>query len=107
MKRYGVMIRLRPEHESAYRLAHGAVPEPVLRTIERCNIRNYSIFLRNSILFGYFEYAGSDFNADMEAMAADPETQEWWSRMEPMQDPLPDREPGEWWASMREVFHID
>ena len=107
MTRYGVMIRLRPEFESEYCLAHGAVPEPVLRTIERCNIRNYSIFLRDSILFGYFEYAGSDFTADMAAMAADPATQEWWSRMEPMQDPLPNCEPGEWWASMREVFHID
>lgn len=107
MKRYGMLIRVRPEYAAAYRSAHCAVPADVLRTIERCNVRNYSIFLRNSILFGYFEYVGSDFKADMDLMAADPATQEWWSRMQPMQDPLPDRAPGEWWAAMEEVFHLD
>lgn len=107
MKRYGMVIRLRPEHEAAYRKAHSAVPPDVLRTIRECNIRNYSIFLRNSVLFGYFEYLGSDFSADMAKMAADPATQQWWSVMEPMQEPFPDRAPGEWWATMDEVFHLD
>jgi L-rhamnose mutarotase len=27
--------------------------------------------------------------------------------MEPMQIPLPSREPQEWWARMEEVFHLD
>ena len=107
MKRYGTMIGLRPEHEEAYRAAHGAVPGEVLRTIQECNIRNYSIFLRNSTLFGYFEYHGSDFEGDMAKMAANPATQRWWDVVGPMQDPLPDRLPGEWWASMDEVFHAD
>lgn len=107
MKRYGVVIRLRPEHEAAYRTAHSAVPPDVLRTIRECNIRNYSIFLRNSVLFGYFEYVGSDFSADMAKMAADQATQQWWSAMGPMQEPFPDRATGEWWATMDEVFHLD
>jgi L-rhamnose mutarotase len=107
VQRYGMTIRLKPEHESAYREAHGAVPEAVLRTLERCNIRNYSIFLRNSILFSYFEYVGSDFQSDMRAMAADPPTQAWWARMQPMQEPYSDRAAGEWWAAMDEVFHLD
>jgi L-rhamnose mutarotase len=107
IKRYAMVIRLRPEHEEAYIKAHAAVPSEVLRTIRDCNIRNYSIFLRNSVLFGYFEYIGSDFSADMAKMAADPATQQWWAVMEPMQDPYPDRSPGNWWASMDEVFHVD
>jgi len=107
MKRYGMVIRLRPEHEEAYRLAHGAVPTDVLQTIRECKIVNYSIFLLNSVLFGYFEYAGSDFQADMAKMAADPATQRWWEVMEPMQEPFPDRAPGEWWSTMDEVFHTD
>lgn len=107
MKRYGMVIRLRPEHEDAYRLAHSAVPSDVLQTIRECNIENYSIFLHHSVLFGYFEYVGSDFSADMARMAADPATQRWWEVMEPMQEPFPDRAPGEWWSPMDEVFHAD
>jgi L-rhamnose mutarotase len=43
----------------------------------------------------------------MAKMAADPATQQWWSRTEPMQLPFEDRAPGEWWAEMEEVFHLD
>ncbi len=107
MKRYGMVIRLRSEHEEAYRVAHSAVPQDVLHTIRECNIENYSIFLRSSVLFGYFEYVGSDFSADMAKMAADPATQRWWAIMNPMQEPFPDRPAGEWWSQMDEVFHLD
>ena len=107
MKRYGMIIGLRPEHEEAYKVAHRAVPEPILRMIKQCNIRNYSIYLRDSTLYSYFEYTGIDYAADMAKMAADPATQEWWSRMGPMQEPRADRAEGEWWAEMEEVFHLD
>lgn len=105
MKRYGQILRLRPEHEAEYIRYHAAVWPEVLRTIKHCNIRNYSIFLHDGMLFAYFEYTGEDFAADMAKMAADPHTQEWWRIMEPMQEPLPDRKPGEWWSRMEEVFH--
>jgi L-rhamnose mutarotase len=107
VKRYGMVIGLKAEHEAAYREAHTAVPEAVLCTIRECNIRNYSIYLRNSVLYSYFEYTGTDYVADMKRMSADPATQEWWSRMGPMQSPFEDRAPGEWWATMDEVFHLD
>jgi L-rhamnose mutarotase len=107
MTRYGMVIGVKPEHEQAYRTAHRAVPAAVLRMIKECNIHNYSIFIRNSVLYSYFEYVGVDFAADMAKMAADPATQEWWSRMGPMQLPFDDRISGEWWAAMEEVFHVD
>lgn len=107
MQRYAQIIHLRPESEAAYKKYHQAVWPEVLSKITECNIRNYSIFLRNNILFGYFEYVGNDFIADTAKMAADPKTQEWWTIMDPMQKPLDDRAEGEWWASMKEVFHLD
>lgn len=107
MKRYGMVIGLKPEQEEIYKAAHRAVPEPVLRMIRACNIRNYSIYLRDSTLYSYFEYTGTDFAADMAKMAADPATQEWWSRMGPLQEPRANRASGEWWAAMEEVFHLD
>lgn len=107
MKRYGLVIRVRPEALEKYKAYHAAVWPEVLETIARCNIRNYSIFLRDGYLFAYFEYHGRDYAADMAKMAADPKTQEWWSIMNPMQEPLDTRRPGEWWAEMEEVFHTD
>jgi L-rhamnose mutarotase len=107
VQRYGMTIRLKPEAETLYKQYHLAVWPEVLDRITACNIRNYSIFLHAGILFGYFEYFGDNFTADMQKMADDPQTQEWWAIMNPMQDPLSTRSEGEWWASMQEVFHID
>ena len=107
MKRYGMVLRVRPEKFEEYRRLHAAVWPGVLGMIAACNIRNYSIYHKDGFLFSYFEYAGSDFAADMAKMAADPTTQRWWALCEPCQDPLPTRAPGEWWANMEEVFHCD
>jgi|SRR5579872_4823644 L-rhamnose mutarotase len=107
MKRYGSVIGIKPESLAAYKQSHAAVWPEVLATIRRCNIRNYTIFLKDELLFGYFEYVGDDYSADMAKMAADPKTQEWWALMMPMQQPIETRSSGEWWASMEEVFHVD
>lgn len=107
MKRFGSTLHLRPQAEAMYKEYHRSVWPEVLRTIKDCNIRNYSIFLRDGILFSYFEYEGDDFAADMAKMAADKKTQEWWAIMNPMQEPLENRAEGEWWAGMQEVFHVD
>jgi L-rhamnose mutarotase len=107
MKRLGMMIKLRPGTESSYKQYHAAVWPEVLRTIQECNIRNYSIYFKDDILFSYFEYHGTDMESDWRKMAADPKTQEWWAVMQPMQEPIPTRKEGEWWATMEEVFHLD
>ncbi|MDE1163124.1 MAG: L-rhamnose mutarotase [Acidobacteriaceae bacterium] len=107
MKRYAQVIQLRPEDEAEYIRYHAEVWPTVLATIAACSIRNYTIFLRNSVLFAYFEYHGTDYAADMRKMAADPETQRWWSIMDPMQQPMHDAAPGEQWSPLLEVFHTD
>ena len=106
-KRYGQIIGLRPGTYEEYVKYHAAVCPGVLKTIYDCNIRNYSIFYKDSTLFAYFEYIGEDLAADMAKMAADPATQEWWAIMKPMQQPISTRAEGEWWADMKEVFHVD
>ena len=105
MKRYGMVIKVRPEKLEEYRALHAAVWPEVLKMIRECNIQNYSIFQRDGYLFSYMEYAGSDFEADMAKMAADPKTQEWWKLTDPCQEPLETAEEGEWWAPMEEVVH--
>ena|SRR5215472_5148273 len=107
MTRYGSVIRVKPEAIREYKKHHAAVWPEVLAMIRECNIRNYSIFLKEDLLFSYFEYWGADYGTDMARMAADKKTQEWWAVMMPMQKPLETRNEGEWWASMVEVFHMD
>ncbi len=105
MKRYGSVIKLRPQKEQEYRRLHAEPWPGVLAMIRACNIRNYSIFLKDGFLFSYFEYVGDDYAADMARMAQDPTTRDWWKLTDPCQEPLDTRKPGEWWASMEEVFH--
>ena len=107
LQRYGQRIGLKPDQIDAYERLHAAVWPQVLAMIHAGNMRNYSIFRHGSELFGYFEYVGTDFAADMAKIAADPTTQSWWKLTDPMQEPLPERAPGEWWATMQEVFHTD
>jgi len=105
MKRYGSVIKIKPEKLEEYKKLHANIWSGVAETIKECNIINYSIYHKDGFLFSYFEYTGDNFEADMEKMAADPITQKWWALCEPMQVPLETREKGEWWAFMEEVFH--
>jgi L-rhamnose mutarotase len=101
------VIGVDPAQFEFYKKYHAAVWPEILEMITACNIRNYSIFHKDNLLYAYFEYTGTDFSADMAKMAADPKTQEWWAVMEPMQRPVSTRANGEWWANMEEVFHLE
>ena len=112
VQRYGMVIGIKPEKIEAYKALHAAAWPGVLKKIKECNIRNYSIYLREIekgkfYLFSYFEYSGNDFQADMAKMAADPTTQKWWKETNPCQLPIPTRGPKEFWSAMEEVFHSD
>jgi L-rhamnose mutarotase len=105
--RCGQVLRLKPEHREEYVRYHANVWPEISKTITDGNIRNYSVFLKDDLLFAYFEYVGNDLQADWEKMVANPKMKEWWAIMTPMQIPLPTRAEGEWWANMAEVFHLD
>ena len=107
MTRYASVIGMKPENRAEYERLHADVWPDVLAKIYECNIRNYSIYRYGELLFSYFEYIGSDFDADMAKMAADPMTQKWWDVCKPLQSPVADRADGEWWATIPEVFHVD
>ena len=105
MKRYGMAIRIAPENLDEYKRLHANVWPGVLKMIGECNIRNYSIYHKDGMMFSCLEYVGDDFDADMAKMAADPTTQEWWDVCKPLLEPLETRAPEEFWANMEEVFH--
>ena len=107
MRRFGQIIRVRPDRIEEYERLHAATWPGVLAAIAAANIRNYSIFRHEEMLFAYFEYVGDDFAADMKAMAAEPVIQEWWARTDAMQEPFPERPTGDWWLTVPEIFHTD
>jgi L-rhamnose mutarotase len=107
MQRHGQLIGVKPDKFDEYERWHANVWPEILGMIRQCNIRNYSIYHKDGLLFAYFEYVGEDFAADMAKMAADPKTREWWAIQGPLQSPLPTRREHEWWAEMEEVFHTD
>jgi len=106
-RRIATVIRLRLEHEVEYRRLHANVWSSVLATLRRVGVRNYSIFLRDGLLFSYLEYTGDDWAAAQAEIAADPDTQRWWQLTDPMQEPLTTAAEGEWWAPAEEVFHLE
>jgi L-rhamnose mutarotase len=109
VKRMGMVIGIKPDRIAEYKRTHAAVWPEVLARISACNIRNYTIFLREpeNLLFAYWEYHGEDWAADAKKMAADARTKDWWAIHDPMQEALATRAPGEWWAMAEEVFHHD
>lgn len=109
-ERYAMVTGLKPEKEAYYRKLHAEPWPSVIARLEECHIRNYSIHRieigGRPYLIGYFEYVGDDFEADMDKMAADPETRRWWKETDPCQRPLPEaRKKGEIWTAAEEVFH--
>ena len=109
MQRMGMVIGVKPDMIAEYKRLHAAVWPEVLALISASNIRNYTIFLREpeNLLFGYWEYHGTDFSADRAKIVESPKNQEWWSFTIPCQQPLESRKQDEWWAMMEETFHHD
>ncbi len=106
VQRLGSVIGLKPEFEERYIILHKYTFPGVLRRIRDSNIRNYSIFLHERILFSYYEYQGQNYEGDMKKIGEDPITQDWWKLTDPMQEPIQDRKEEEWWASMDEIGHF-
>ncbi|MEL7345900.1 MAG: L-rhamnose mutarotase [Pseudomonadota bacterium] len=109
MNRMGHMIRLNPQTKAEYLRLHRETWPEILAIIAQAGIRNYSIFLREpeDLLFGYWEYHGTDYEADMARLAAEPRMQDWWAITDPMQTRLESVSQGEHWAPMAQVFFTD
>ena len=112
VKRVGMVTGIKPDKIAYYKELHAKPWPGVVKMIRACNIRKFSIYLHQIegqyFLFGYYEYVGRDFKADMAKMAADPETQRWWKETDPCQSPLPmAAEKNQIWTEIEEVFHSD
>jgi len=111
-KRFGMVIGIRPEKISEYKELHANTWPEILKNMEDANMRNFSIYLAELekgkfYLFGYYEYTGDDFEADMKKMKDCDISDKWSALCTSCQIPLDTRDEGQWWMDMEEVFHTD
>jgi L-rhamnose mutarotase len=110
-QRFAWVTGLRSEKAAYYEDLHAHPWPAVNRMLKQCHIGNFSIYKREIdgqlYLFAYLEYSGTNFEADMKRMAADPETQRWWKETDPCQRPLPDAlAKGKIWGDTTELYHL-
>ena len=107
VKRIGQVIGITPEDIQEYENLHATVCPSIKKIIKQANISNYSIFRYQNLLFAYLEYTGTDYEADMAKLAAEPEMQRWWKITDQMQWQVPEAKVKEWWHVINENFHVD
>ena len=103
MRRFIMYSDLKPEKVEEYVYLHRHPWKEILDWISECNITNYSISIRGTQLFTYYEYVGSDYEADMEKMAEGPRMEEWWSHTRPC---FLHHDEGKYYDDLEEIFYL-
>ncbi|ROV94205.1 hypothetical protein VSDG_05767 [Cytospora chrysosperma] len=112
-RRFGQIVKLKPECYEKYKEIHAAVWAEVSHQIKSSNIVDYSIFYddQTHILFATFKYVGYDYAGDMEHMKENPKVREWWKMTDQLQESMvPGATSSEagfpsWWKPVEEVFY--
>lgn len=106
-KIFGQIGMLKREKIEYYKNLHAKAWPGVLETITRCNLRNYSIFIQDNLVFSYFEYVGEDYKQDMKLMEEDPVTQEWWKHTKPCFERFSISHESEFYHDMEQIFYYE
>ena len=105
IKRVGMVVGIRPDMIEEYKRLHADGNAGVRDLLSKYNMHNFSIFLTEIAgkwyEFGYYEYTGDDFDADMAELAKEPRNIEWLQMCDPMQIPL-EGETG--WREMERAY---
>ena len=106
VKRVGMVIKIKPDKLEEYLALHSDSEAGVRDLLVKYNLRNFSIFMTqvedgNYYEFGYYEYWGDDFEADMKLLEAEPRNKAWLEMCDPMQIPL---EGEKSWREMKTIY---
>ncbi|TKA50431.1 hypothetical protein B0A53_06313 [Rhodotorula sp. CCFEE 5036] len=99
-RRFGSIIRLRPECVAAYKECHANCWPEVQKQITDCHIHDYVIYHdpETGLLFSSFKYTGDDFERDMALMREDPRSLVPGAQSSEAGAPS-------WWKPIEEVFY--
>ena len=105
VKRVGMVVQLNPQALEEYQRLHADSNPGVRDLLTKYHMQNFSIYLQQIegkwYEFGYYEYAGQDFEGDMARLAKEPRNIEWLKVCDPMQIPLPGAKG---WTEMKRVY---
>lgn len=102
MARGAFVLRIKPERVAEYVAAHAAVWPEMRTAISDAGIRNYSIFLHDTLAFGCLE--ADDLDASYATLAATEVNARW---QDAMADLLERRVADAGPASLPEIFRLD
>mgnify|MGYP001476117973 CR=1 FL=1 len=102
MKRLILHSELKPEKTDDYVRLHAQPWPELLELIRSCHIHNYSISIRGTELYTYYEYTGEDYEADMKRMDESPVMQRWWTHSKPC---FLHHSEGVYYDELREIFY--
>jgi len=104
-KRFGHLIRLKPEYEERYIVLHAHPFPGLIDQLRTSGLCNYSIFHHDNLLFSFYEYVGDNYEADMVAISENDTVQDWWTLTDSMQETLAPEDSDLWWMPMNEIWH--
>lgn len=106
IKYFGQLGLLKEGMEEEYVRLHAAPWPDVVKMIQECNLTNYSIFIHERLVFAYFEYVGTDYEADMKKMEEDPVTQRWWEHTHPCFEEYAFDKDSPYYHDMERIFYV-
>lgn len=83
MQRFISYAELKPDKVEDYIRLHADPWPELMALIDACHIHHYSISLRRTAVFTYYEYTGTDYAADMQRMENSSVMQRWWKYSKP------------------------
>jgi L-rhamnose mutarotase len=105
VKRVGMVIGIQPDKIAAYEQLHADSNPGVRDLLDKYHMHNFSIFLEQVngqwYEFGYYEYTGKDYDADMAKLAQEPRNIAWLKTTDPLQIPL---SGSDGWTMMKRVY---
>lgn len=102
VRRFIMYSDLKPEKVQEYMELHVKPWPELLELITKCNIHNYSISIRGTQLYTYYEYTGKDYEADMALMDNSAIMQAWWKYSKPC---FLNHEMAEYYEELKEIFY--
>lgn len=104
---FGQVGRIKPEKKDVYVDLHKNAWPEILKAISSCNIKNYSIFIRDNVVFSYFEYVGEDYEADKKKLAGYNICKKWWEITDPCFVKYDDHSENKDFENMERIFYLE
>jgi len=105
MPRYAFKLRIKPDAIEEYEREHQRVWPELLAKLKAVGIHDYSVFRRGQDLT--LVLRADDFEKAWDELDKDPVNQRWQQFMEPLFEPVPDKQNGERFAMLKEVFYLE